>query len=303
MTRALVYVGMTRARQSNRAYVVTHETATEMHEPMVKQTTQDVLETVLDQEGTERSAHEAMREELDNATRLDRLVPIHEHLCQIAAAQRYETAIDSSGLDPADRAELQASSAYGPLLAALRRGEGAGLDVSQMLLRAVSQSSLNNAKDLAAVVHARVERIVSRSERRSGRHLNLVAGLVPPSEHITDPTLVTPLRELEALISQRADWLAEHAATEDQPWYQTVQQSLSNASPSYRQTCTRDIAAYRERYGVRTQEALGTEPSPTAYTQQRDRTRLAKMIRATQSADDATPPVAVDNYPQPPLPP
>lgn len=163
--------------------------------------------------------------------------------------------------------------------------------------RAVNQSSLNNAKDLAAVLHARVERIVSRTERRLGRHPNLVAGLVSPSEHITDPSFVTPLRELEALISQRANWLAEHAATEDQPWYQTLQQSLSNASPSHRQTCTRDIAAYRERYGVRTQEALGTEPPPTAYTHRRDRIRLAKMIRATESADDATPPVAVDNHP------
>jgi ATP-dependent exoDNAse (exonuclease V) alpha subunit len=53
MTRVLLYVGMTRGRHSNRAYVVTHETATEMHEPMVKQAMQDVLETVLDQEGIE----------------------------------------------------------------------------------------------------------------------------------------------------------------------------------------------------------------------------------------------------------
>jgi hypothetical protein len=170
------------------------------------------------------------------------------------------------------------------------------------LRRAVNQSPLNNAKDLAAVLHARVERIVSRSERRSGRHQKLVAGLVSPSEHITDPSFVTPLRELEALISQRADWLAEHAATDDQPWHQTLQQSLSNASPSYRQTCTRDIAAYRERYGVRTHEVLGTEPPQTAYAHHRDRTRLAKMIRATQIADDATPPVPADNHPQPPLP-
>jgi ATP-dependent exoDNAse (exonuclease V) alpha subunit len=99
LTRALLYVGMTRGRDGNHAYVATHATATDMHEPTFEQTMQDILEAVLKDPGVERSAHEALRQELDNATRLDRLVPLHDYLSQIAARQRYHPAVTTSGLD------------------------------------------------------------------------------------------------------------------------------------------------------------------------------------------------------------
>ncbi|MFI5696470.1 MobF family relaxase [Kribbella sp. NPDC051586] len=67
LTRALMYVGMTRGRDSNRAYVATHTSTADMHEPQFPQTMQDVLEAVLEQDGIERSAHEVMR---TNSTRL-----------------------------------------------------------------------------------------------------------------------------------------------------------------------------------------------------------------------------------------
>ncbi|WP_085956206.1 ATP-dependent DNA helicase [Kribbella flavida] len=114
LTRALMYVGMTRGRTSNRAYVATHQTNSDLHEPHPEQTMQDVLEAVLSDPGVEQSAHEVVRQELDNATRLDRLIPIHQHLCQLDAKKRYQPAIAASGLDPTDQAALQASPAYGP---------------------------------------------------------------------------------------------------------------------------------------------------------------------------------------------
>ncbi|NUR97930.1 MAG: relaxase domain-containing protein [Kribbellaceae bacterium] len=57
LTRALMYVGMTRGRHHNRAYIATHTTTAEMHEPQFPQTMQDILEAVLEQDGIERSAH------------------------------------------------------------------------------------------------------------------------------------------------------------------------------------------------------------------------------------------------------
>jgi hypothetical protein len=279
LTRALLYVGMTRGRDANRAYVVTHATATEMHEPAIEQTMQDVLEAVLEDPGVERSAHEVMRQELDDATRLDRLVPLHEHLSQLAARQRYGPAITTSGLDTADQAALRASPAYGPLIAALRQAEAVGLDPASVLRTAVIQSSLNNANDIAAVLHTRVERLTARAERRSRRQPHMIAGLVAPSDHITDPAFIAPLNELEAQIAQRADWLADKAATDSASWLRHLPQTPSALSPDLRGRCVREVAAYRERYNVRSDDPVGPPPPKTAFAQERHHTRLTKLIR------------------------
>ena len=284
LTRALMYVGMTRGRHSNRAYVATRPATTEMHEPAIEQTMQDVLEAVLQDAGIELSAHEVMRQELDNATRLDRLVPIHEHLSQIAARQRYHPAIATSGLDPADQAALEASPAYGPLIAALRRAEAANLDPAATLRRAVAQSSLHNANDIAAVLHSRVDRMATRAERRSRRRPNLIAGLVPLCDHITDPAFIAPLREIEAQITQRADWLADKAETANERWLQHVIATTAGTPPDRLRTLRREIAAYRERYNIHTNDPLGFRPPQTAFTQRRHHGRLDNLIRETWSA-------------------
>jgi conjugative relaxase-like TrwC/TraI family protein len=278
LTRALLYVGMTRGRHANRAYVATQPAATEMHEPALEQTMQDVLDAVLEDPGVELSAHEVMRQELDNATRLDRLVPIHEHLTQIAARQRYRPAITTSGLDPADQATLQASPAYGPLIAALRRAEAASLDPTTVLRQAVTQSSLNNANDIAAVLHNRIHRIATRAERRSRHRPHLIAGLVTPSDHITDPAFTAPLRELEAQITQRADWLADRATADNEAWLQHLIRTLAGATPDRLQTCVRELAAYRERYDIRSDDPLGAPPPQTAFAQQRHHARLSGLL-------------------------
>ncbi|WP_432945832.1 MobF family relaxase [Kribbella sp. CA-253562] len=279
MTRPLLYVGMTRGRETNKAYVATHEPDGDLHEPHITRTMDEVLHDVLEQDTTERSAHEIMQSELENATRLDYLVPIHEHLCQVAAGQKYRTTIDTSGLDPADRAAVRASSAYGPLLAALRRAEAAGLDPDVTLRRVVERPSLANARDIAAVLHARVERVVLRAERRLGRPLDRVAGLVQPSTAITDPTFVAPLRELESLITQRSVWLTERARELAPPWYQTITEQLVDRPQAERTTIVRDIAAYRERYDIRSPDPLGPRPASHQLEQTLLRSRLLKTIR------------------------
>ena len=292
LTRALMYVGMTRGRHSNHAYVATHATATDMHEPTFEQTMQDILEAVLNDPGVELSAHEAMRQELDNATRLDRLVPLHEHLSQIAARQRYHPAVTTSGLDLADRAAVQASPAYGPLIAALRRAEAAGLDPGAILRTAVARSSLNNAHDPAAVLHTRIQRLAARAERRSRRRPHLIAGLVAPSEQITDAAFVAPLKELEAQIAQRADWLADNAEVTDAPWLQQLKQLKQEpkaSSPDLLRNLIRDIAAYRERYNIRSAHAIGTQPPQTALAQTNHYERLTHLLR---DARPTTPSVA-----------
>jgi len=277
LTRALMYVGMTRGRHSNRAYVATHTTTAEQHEPQFPQTMQDVLETVLEQDGIERSAHEIMRQQLDNATRLDRLVPIHEHLCQLDARERYRPAITHSGLDPVDQATLQSSPAFGPLVTALRRAEHLGLDVPTTMRLAVTRSSLNNANDLASVLHTRIERIISRAERRARiPSPPVIAGLVTPATYVTNPDYKAALQEIETQIALRADWLAEDAAAGRERWQRTIIDSIE--SPSERRPTLRGLAAYRELYRVRGSEVLGLPPAPDAHTQRRHYAHLCKAL-------------------------
>ncbi|GAA1713466.1 hypothetical protein GCM10009745_72220 [Kribbella yunnanensis] len=278
LTRALLYVGLTRGRHSNHAYIATHQPTPDLHEPNSEQTMQDVLEAVLTNPGVELSAHEVMRQELDNATRLDRLIPIHEHLSQMDARTRFAPAFASSGLDTSDQAALQASPAYGALLAALRRAENAGLDIPTLLRRSVRLASLADAHDIAAVLHTRVERLVGRSAQHTSQEPVIIAGLVVPAARTADPTLVVPLRELEEQIAARADWLA-HQAGVDQPAWLPAPQEPSNAGASVgHQSVIREICAYRERYGVTALDALGPAPAANQRIQLGHYARLAAQI-------------------------
>ncbi|GAB3930384.1 hypothetical protein GCM10029976_032100 [Kribbella albertanoniae] len=278
LTRALLYVGLTRGRHSNHAYITTHQPTPDLHEPQLEQTMQDVLEAVLDNPGVELSAHEVMRQELDNATRLDRLVPIHEHLCQLDARTRYAGAIATSGLDSADQAALQASAAYGALTAALRRAESVGFNVADFLRMAVNQAPLTDAHDLAAVLHTRALRLLHRSARQTGRQPILIAGMVSPARQTSDPLLVAPLREIENQIVQRVDWLTEQAIHEAPPWYQAFDRFVSDQSASQRTEWLRQIVAYRERYGIHTADPLGEPPQPTAAAQYAAYSRLTTAL-------------------------
>lgn len=283
LTRALLYVGMTRGRHSNHAYIATRQPVSETHESRPEQTMQDVLEAILKDPGVELSAHEVMRQQLDNATRLDRLVPIHEHLCQLDARTRYRTAITTSGLDPTDQAALQASPAYGPLIAALRRGENAGLDVPNTLRRAVNQSALANADDVAAVLHSRVERLITRVTHRTGHHPTMIAGLVTPAIHVSDPTLTAPLRELESQIIQRANWLADKATRHHPAWYRDLLRQIADRREHDKTTCIQQVAAYRERFNITGHSALGDAP-PQDEAARLHQSRLVSLLNAATYA-------------------
>ncbi|MFI5696769.1 MobF family relaxase [Kribbella sp. NPDC051586] len=286
LTRALMYVGMTRGRHTNNAYVATHQASSDLHESHPEQTTQDVLEAVLNDPGVEQSAHEVMRQELDNATRLDRLVPIHEHLCQLDAKKRYQPAIASSDLDRTDQAALQASPAYGPLIAELRRAENAGLSITELLHRAVNQSALANAIDVAAVIHHRVRRLTARSLHKTGRHPAQIVGLVTPATHVSDPILIAPLRELESQILERANWLADEVSANPPDWYRDLHRAASATPDPDPTELIREIAAYRERHQIQGRSILGDAPPANAVEQHRQHLRLVNML-AGVSAETA----------------
>ncbi|GAA1719341.1 MobF family relaxase [Kribbella yunnanensis] len=283
LTRALLYVGLTRGRHSNHAYIATHQPTPDLHEPHPEQTMQDVLETVITNPGVELSAHEIMRQELDNATRLDRLIPIHEHLCQLDARTRFSNAVTSSGLDATSQADLLSSPGCGALVTKLRHAESLGLTMPDLLRQAAGQSSIADAHDLAAVLHARVERLLQRSQRQTGDHPPTIAGLLVPAHQVSDPTLLPPLREIEAQVAQRIDWLVSSALRDKPTWYHELAKLTAGTSDSAWPTLLRQVAAYRDRYGISGTSPLGPAPSRNAMVRSSHYMRLLSEFRQTTS--------------------
>lgn len=259
LSRELMYVGMTRARLHNHAYVVTIDTAQDLHEPRAEHTPRDILEGVLERVDLEPSAHEVMRDELEASVRLDRLIPIHDHLCQVAMRERVQAALASTSIPDIDHAQILASNAYGPLVAALRRAENQGMDLTDTLQRAVDQASLSRARDVTAVLHARVERLLRRSEKIADP--TRTPGLVTPVREVDDPVLAESLADLETQINQRAEYLVEHAQEQHEPWIDGLDRLPPLIGSGERRLLIRDIAAYRERYNVNSSEPLGATPA------------------------------------------
>jgi hypothetical protein len=109
----------------------------------------------------------------------------------------------------------------------------------------------------------------------------MIAGLVTPATDVSDPSLVAPLRELEAQITHRADWLAAKATTERPSWYLRLEQSSPEAI-----ILVREIAAYRERYGVHSPAPLGAAPARSEVGQRYTYESLLSRVRSSHVPRD-----------------
>lgn len=160
------------------------------------------------------------------------------------------------------------TSAASALITELRRAESANLDIDDLLCRAVRQAPLTNANDLAAVLHARLERLRSRSGRHSADEALALVGLAVPAVNVSDPTLLTPIREIESQVVQRAEFLASKTVADVPRWYDVLRQRRgSGPEGELISGLVRDVAAYRELYNVRGDTPLGEPPPADARAQ------------------------------------
>jgi hypothetical protein len=138
-----------------------------------------------------------------------------------------------------------------------------------------------------------VQRLTSRSLQRADRHPAQIVGLVTPATHVSDPTLMGPLRELESQIIDRANWLADELLANPPDWYRELRRA-ANTTPDQEPTeLAREIAAYRERYQIQSHSILGDAPPTNAVERRRQHSRLMNMLAgfsteaAQRSADGA----------------
>ncbi len=289
MTREAFYVAMTRGRFSNIAYVATDEVHLEEHQHTHgyedQVTARTILYGVLQHEGAEKSAHETIEAEQEKWSSIAQLAAEYETIAQTAQHQRFATAVAASGLDTDRATAVVCSESFGSLIAQLRRTEAEGHHPEQLLTRAVRAGGLDDAKDPAAVLAARLAKLTATRSRgtRPRRRPRYVAGLIPEATGAMPADMHRTLTELRDLIEQRATALASEALQEGQSWVRRL--GPPPADPARRaawEQQVRTIVAYRDRHEITGSDPLG--PAPSSQGQRLDHQRADAAARRAKAA-------------------
>ena len=198
-TRENLYVSMSRGRESNIAYVALDQPDDSHSTPEPDDVTaRTVLFGVLQHSGASMSAHQTMEAEYAIHGGIDRLAAELETIAADAQRDRFVELLRRSGLTPEQHEAVVQSSAFGPLIASLRRAEAYHHDLEKLVPRVVGQHALDDADDIAAVLRYRIEQAAASPPRDCRLRPRLIAGLIP-----------TPLGEMSAEHRQSIDERAE----------------------------------------------------------------------------------------------
>ncbi|MFJ6453990.1 MobF family relaxase [Paenarthrobacter sp. NPDC091669] len=275
LTRELLYVSMTRGRHSNTAYVSENDPdEDEILDPSARSSWRVILGEVLAAEGAERTAHEVRDFERQHADSLERMCREYDYLAQIASG--LELARDIDGLMPGFSEEMRESPAWGAAVAAWRRAN----NISRLgAHRALNETlgSQATARDLTAVIHARLRRFCSA---------------MPPSpiDPLTEqllmdrPDLAALLDQVRRRIGNRAEHVANAVLLDDPEWATLLRKDIeAGADPFESAAMLRDVAVYRDRWGVHSAAlALGATPADWEWEQRAQWDHLRQEI--TQAA-------------------
>ncbi|WP_193599184.1 MobF family relaxase [Microbacterium sp. YJN-G] len=282
-TRENLYVAMTRGRASNMAYVVTtrpddnHSARHPGERPDA--TARDILAGVLGHVGAELSAHETIAAEQESWGSIAQLAAEYDTIAASAQRRRWTRLIRSCGLLADVAGAAIESDAFGALAAGLRRAEALGHSVETLLLRIVAARGFEDAQDAAAVLHERLERVLARpssgSSRGSGNRL--IAGLIPEAMGEMDAEMRRALDERAQLMEARAAAFVEAALVSKANWIASLGRvPVDPARMGAWRHQARVVAAYRDRYGVFDDDALG---APATSPNQRMDAAAAAMAR------------------------
>ena len=282
----------TRGRESNRLYVDTHydpDPQTSHDEASEPVTAKEVLAGVLRNEGADVAAHDMIRRQQSEAEGMERLSAEYLTLATLAQAERWDALLARSGLTDADLAAVRASEAHGPLLAAFRDAEARGLDVEAAFPRLVARRSLADAADVAAVLHGRVERWTEAAGGRGRRADNLIAGLIPRAQRVSDPEMAQALAERDQAMEERARHLGRPSHRGRRGLGTTSRDPASNPGPT--RTLDKGSLDHRRLPGPlahHRQRSIGAKSDVGSTEQMGQRQRaLAAAARAVAISHDA----------------
>jgi len=217
-----------------------------------------VLAGVLDRDGQQSSASQTWQHALTDADHLAVLNAIWTAETTPAREQHYRN-LYLAYLPPEHRRKPGHQARW--LWRTMRAAELAGLDAADVLAAAIAERDLAGARDLAAVIDARLR-------HRTGALVPAPAGpwsaQVPA---IADPERRAWLTEIAAMMDTRKDRIGEHAAEHTPPWAI----SALGPVPDYPlsrldwQQRAASIGAYRELSGHSDPaDPIGPEPAAAA---------------------------------------
>jgi hypothetical protein len=224
-----------------------------------------------------------MGRQLAEAESMERLSAEYLTLATLAQAERWDSLLSRSGLSDTELDAVRSSEAHGPLLAAFREAEAKGLDVEAAAFpRLTAQHGLDDAGDVAALLHGRVERWSQAARGRRRHSDNLIAGLIPLAQGVSDPDLARALSEREQAMEGRARNLAEQALEGQRGWVQRLGPPPSDPARRKRwMSEVSTVAAYRDRWHMAIGKSTGS--AAAISTEQR-----VQQQRARAAADRAT---------------
>jgi hypothetical protein len=240
---------MTRARQSNIAYVCTDSGLDDEYGPDHEQpTAREVLEQVLVRTGAELSAHETIKAEQERVGSIAQLAAEYDTIAREARRQRW-AALTRACFPDTDPAQVAKSDSWPALVAAWRRADAAGFDLDTALPRLAANLPVTG--DPLTVLRDRVHRWCDVAAPTALATSALIAGLIPTAHHVTDPDMRRALDERAALIEQRAEALLARAVDHGERWLALL--GPPPADPAQRLQWERSaatVAAYRDQHGV-----------------------------------------------------
>ena len=244
-------------------------------------TARSVLVGVLAKPGAELSAHQTIHAEQETWGSIAQLAAEYDTIAVAAQRDRWASLLSAGGLGVGQVDDVLASDAFGPLAAELRRAEANDHDITQLLPAAVARHGLDDADDIAAVLHHRIQLAASQRPRRGAPRTRLIVGLIPEAVGPMSLDMRQSLDQRRDLIEQRAATLADQAVHDREPWVRQLGDPPTHHRDDWMRGI-RTIAAYRDRYGITSRNPLG--PEPTTDTQRLDRARVLVALRQARDA-------------------
>ncbi|MEW1808360.1 MobF family relaxase [Pseudarthrobacter sp. NPDC080039] len=271
LTRELFYVGMSRGRTGNHAYVCENDPLDdEVLDPAARPSWRQILAEVLAAEGAERTAHETLETEQATGGSLERLSAEYDYLAQIAGAEDLSKVVECHGTGAV--AELQQSPSWGAAVAAWRRASSINRPGAERLVRGVVETGAS-AKDPAAVLHHQFHQYIAKMPRNGPAD-------IPESVRTARPDLANLMEQVRARIQHRQEQVTQDALMLETDWKHNLLESLPPLVPSEDVLeVLRGVAIFRDRWGIGDSPLpLGPVPADYEWAQQKERAGLEQAI-------------------------
>jgi conjugative relaxase-like TrwC/TraI family protein len=300
-SRELLYVGMTRGRHLNLAYVDTAydiDPATSHDGLLEAQTLEEIFTSILRNVGSSRSATDVIRTNHDLAGAVPTLVAEYSTIGQLADITDWEALIITTLPDTALTGDLISSAGFDALVSTLRRAQGRGVNLDTVLPGLVAIRELTSATDPATVLEYRLTRWLDTSPTVGQEEL--IAGLFPVITGDFTDDVVVALDERRSAIEARCELSIERAFEAEEAWIAELGPVPYGDDRLTWRDLAVTVAAYRERWGITdTSSSLGTAPTSSATQRvQRERGRAALTALASLAGREPTA-LATHLYPTP----